>query len=178
MAGSCTPARRGRNGGLREVSVCSAWRRHSLQQAVLQNAAMFGVQICSHRACYSSRVVRIQAGRPCHWRGGGRRSKHADPRFPVGKARLEAVGVILCACVMTLSSFEVIRSSGCTIYAGWFGGGCPPSAPPSPHYNRSSCARRTMHAASLHLERSSSQQLDVKRASTRSCRLFSVKEGS
>lgn len=36
-----------------------------------------------------------------------RRAKHADPRFPVGKARLEAVGVILCACLMTLSSFEV-----------------------------------------------------------------------
>lgn len=50
------------------------------------------------------------------------RSKHADPRFPVGKARLEAVGVILCACLMTLSSFEVIRSSGTAIYSGFFNG--------------------------------------------------------
>lgn len=40
----------------------------------------------------------------------------------MGKARLEAVGVILCACLMTLSSFEVIRSSGFAIYAGWFDG--------------------------------------------------------
>mmetsp|Transcript_1565 Transcript_1565/g.4635 ORF Transcript_1565/g.4635 Transcript_1565/m.4635 type:complete len:426 (+) Transcript_1565:354-1631(+) len=53
------------------------------------------------------------------------RSKHADPRFPVGKARLEAVGVILCACLMTLSSFEVIRSSGTAIYSGFFNGALP-----------------------------------------------------
>ncbi len=46
------------------------------------------------------------------------RAKHADPRFPVGKARLEAVGVILCACLMTLSSFEVVRSSATDIYDG------------------------------------------------------------
>lgn len=46
------------------------------------------------------------------------RAKHADPRFPVGKARLEAVGVILCACLMTLSSFEVIRSSGEDLWGG------------------------------------------------------------
>ncbi len=50
------------------------------------------------------------------------RAKHADPRFPVGKARLEAVGVILCACIMTLSSFEVIRSSGEDLWAGGFEG--------------------------------------------------------
>ena len=64
----------------------------------------------------------------------------------MGKARLEAVGVILCACVMTLSSFEVIRSSGCTIYAGWYGGGRPASrpAPPLPHHSRSICARCKM----------------------------------
>ena len=43
----------------------------------------------------------------CHRTLRKRRAKHADPRFPVGKARLEAVGVILCACLMTLSSFEV-----------------------------------------------------------------------
>lgn len=56
-----------------------------------------------------------------HDKAGSRRccrAKHADPRFPVGKARLEAVGVILCACLMTLSSFEVIRSSGEDIWAG------------------------------------------------------------
>lgn len=46
------------------------------------------------------------------------RSKQADPRFPVGKARMEAVGVVLCACLMALSSFEVIRSSAESLYAG------------------------------------------------------------
>lgn len=49
------------------------------------------------------------------------RSKQADPRFPVGKARMEAVGVVLCACLMALSSFEVIRSSAEALYAGIMG---------------------------------------------------------
>jgi hypothetical protein len=53
--------------------------------------------------CRLRRCPRAQ----CHCAPRKRRAKHADPRFPVGKARLEAVGVILCACLMTLSSFEV-----------------------------------------------------------------------
>jgi hypothetical protein len=31
----------------------------------------------------------------------------ADPRFPVGQARLEALGVLGCASVMAVASFEV-----------------------------------------------------------------------
>ncbi len=31
----------------------------------------------------------------------------ADPRFPVGRARLEALGVLACACIMSVSAFQV-----------------------------------------------------------------------
>lgn len=34
-----------------------------------------------------------------------------DPRYPVGRTRLETVGVILCAVIMALSSTEVVQSS-------------------------------------------------------------------
>lgn len=32
-------------------------------------------------------------------------------RFPVGQARLEAIGVLACACIMSVASFEVIQGS-------------------------------------------------------------------
>lgn len=32
-----------------------------------------------------------------------------DPRFPVGRARLEALGVLACACIMSVSAFQVRR---------------------------------------------------------------------
>lgn len=31
----------------------------------------------------------------------------ADPRFPVGKARLETIGVLVCAIIMSIASWEV-----------------------------------------------------------------------
>lgn len=43
---------------------------------------------------------------------------HRDVSFPVGKTRLEAIGVIGCAVIMSISTLEVIRSSGETLYDG------------------------------------------------------------
>ncbi|KAK9824789.1 hypothetical protein WJX74_008956 [Apatococcus lobatus] len=46
------------------------------------------------------------------------RVRHRDVSFPVGKTRLEAIGVIGCAVIMSISTLEVIRSSGETLYNG------------------------------------------------------------
>lgn len=46
------------------------------------------------------------------------RVRHRDVSFPVGKTRLEAIGVIGCAVIMSISTLEVIRSSGETLYDG------------------------------------------------------------
>lgn len=48
--------------------------------------------------------------------------RRADPRFPVGRTRLETVGVVACAVIMTLSTLEVIQSSSYDLYAGIFQG--------------------------------------------------------
>ncbi|KAK9799415.1 hypothetical protein WJX73_005545 [Symbiochloris irregularis] len=45
----------------------------------------------------------------------------ADPRFPVGRTRLETVGVVGCAVIMTLSTIEVIQSSAYDLYQGILG---------------------------------------------------------
>lgn len=51
--------------------------------------------------------------------------RRADPRFPVGRTRLETVGVVACAVIMTLSTLEVIQSSSYDLYAGIFQGILP-----------------------------------------------------
>ncbi|MEW5319854.1 MAG: hypothetical protein WDW38_010975 [Sanguina aurantia] len=50
-------------------------------------------------------------------------SKKADPRFPVGRARLEALGVLACACIMSISAYEVIQLAGLDLYNVWGQGG-------------------------------------------------------
>ena len=42
-----------------------------------------------------------------------------DIKFPIGKSRLEAIGVIGCACIMSITSVEVIRSSIESLYYGF-----------------------------------------------------------
>ncbi|KAK9828197.1 hypothetical protein WJX74_002590 [Apatococcus lobatus] len=42
----------------------------------------------------------------------------ADPKFPVGRSRLEAVGVVSCAVLMSLSTIEVIQSSSMDLVSG------------------------------------------------------------
>lgn len=42
----------------------------------------------------------------------------ADPHFPVGQARLEALGVLLCASIMAIASFEVVAQSAGVLYEG------------------------------------------------------------
>ena len=42
-----------------------------------------------------------------------------DPRYPVGRTRMETVGVILCAVIMALSSTEVVQSSAGTLWAAY-----------------------------------------------------------
>ena len=55
-----------------------------------------------------------------------------DPRYPVGRTRLETVGVILCAIIMALSSTEVVQSSLETLWLAATRGAHPPRSAPSP----------------------------------------------
>ena len=41
-----------------------------------------------------------------------------SPAYPVGRARLEALGVIACACIMSIASIEVIQSASGVLYQG------------------------------------------------------------
>ncbi|BDA45866.1 Metal tolerance protein 9 [Coccomyxa sp. Obi] len=52
--------------------------------------------------------------------------KRAKPhKYPVGRARLEALGVIGCACIMSIASIEVIQFSGTDLYNGFAKGELP-----------------------------------------------------
>ena len=44
--------------------------------------------------------------------------RSADPRFPVGRTRLETVGVVACAVIMTIATIEVIQSALGDLYEG------------------------------------------------------------
>lgn len=48
--------------------------------------------------------------------------RSADPRFPVGRTRLETVGVVACAIIMTIATIEVIQSAAEDLIAGFFKG--------------------------------------------------------
>ena len=41
-----------------------------------------------------------------------------SPNYPVGRARLEALGVVACACLMSVASLEVLQLSAGDIYNG------------------------------------------------------------
>lgn len=43
----------------------------------------------------------------------------ASPLYPVGRARLEALGVIGCACIMSMASLEVLQFSALDLYDGF-----------------------------------------------------------
>ncbi|KAF5836980.1 cation efflux family-domain-containing protein [Dunaliella salina] len=45
-------------------------------------------------------------------------SKRADARFPVGKARLETIGVLGCACLMSVAAYAVVQDSSVSMYNG------------------------------------------------------------
>ena len=45
-----------------------------------------------------------------------------SPEYPVGRARLEALGVIGCAFIMSMASLEVIQYSASDLYAGFVKG--------------------------------------------------------
>ena len=53
--------------------------------------------------------------------------EQASPQYPVGRARLEALGVIGCACIMSMASLEVIQYSGIDLYNGFAKGAGLPS---------------------------------------------------
>ncbi|KAK9807039.1 hypothetical protein WJX72_011532 [[Myrmecia] bisecta] len=44
--------------------------------------------------------------------------KKVDPQFPIGRTRLEAVAVVSCAIIMSLSTIQVIQSAAWDLYAG------------------------------------------------------------
>lgn len=48
--------------------------------------------------------------------------RSADPRFPVGRTRLETVGVVACAIIMTIATIEVIQSAAQDLLAGFLHG--------------------------------------------------------
>ncbi|EIE27327.1 cation efflux protein [Coccomyxa subellipsoidea C-169] len=52
--------------------------------------------------------------------------RSADPRFPVGRTRLETVGVVACAIIMTIATIEVIQSAAQDLLAGFLHGQLPP----------------------------------------------------
>ena len=55
--------------------------------------------------------------------------RSADPRFPVGRTRLETVGVVACAIIMTIATIEVIQSAAADLYAGFVHGARTPFLP-------------------------------------------------
>jgi divalent metal cation (Fe/Co/Zn/Cd) transporter len=63
--------------------------------------------------------------------------RSADPRFPVGRTRLETVGVVACAVIMTIATIEVIQTSLGDLYEGLAHG-----APPQPSLHCLSCAQQ------------------------------------
>ena len=42
-----------------------------------------------------------------------------DANFPIGKTRLETIGVIACAIIMGLASYEVLQSASVQLYDGF-----------------------------------------------------------
>lgn len=57
--------------------------------------------------------------------------KKVDPKFPIGKTKLQTVGAILIACIMTVGAVEVIGSS-----VGQLGKGVRSGNPPMPSLTR------------------------------------------
>jgi divalent metal cation (Fe/Co/Zn/Cd) transporter len=51
--------------------------------------------------------------------------ERGSPDYPVGRARLEALGVIGCACIMSVASLEVVQLSAQELYAGFAHGKSP-----------------------------------------------------
>lgn len=47
------------------------------------------------------------------------KARRPDPRFPVGAARFELVGVLVCACVMSGASYAVVAESLQALYEGF-----------------------------------------------------------
>jgi divalent metal cation (Fe/Co/Zn/Cd) transporter len=47
------------------------------------------------------------------------KARKPDPRFPVGAARFELVGVLVCACVMSGASYAVVAESASVLYRGF-----------------------------------------------------------
>lgn len=45
--------------------------------------------------------------------------RSANPRYPVGRTRLETVGVVACAIIMTIATIEVIQSAAEDLIAGF-----------------------------------------------------------
>ena len=54
--------------------------------------------------------------------------RSADPRYPVGRTRLETVGVVACAVIMTIATIEVIQSAAMDLADGFAKGLTCPSA--------------------------------------------------
>jgi divalent metal cation (Fe/Co/Zn/Cd) transporter len=47
-------------------------------------------------------------------------SHKMDSRFPVGQARLETIGVLACALIMALASFQVVEESVKSLLEGYW----------------------------------------------------------
>ncbi|PRW57612.1 CDF membrane isoform A [Chlorella sorokiniana] len=51
--------------------------------------------------------------------------KRYNPRFPIGRGKLEALAVICCASIMSMASLEVVQFSALDLYNGWAKGERP-----------------------------------------------------
>lgn len=51
--------------------------------------------------------------------------KRYNPRFPIGRGKLEALAVICCASIMSVASLEVVQFSALDLYNGWAKGEVP-----------------------------------------------------
>ena len=71
--------------------------------------------------------MRIRATHPLECTSGPARAcvQVADARFPVGKARLETLGVLGCASLMSVAAYVVVQDASLSLWAGLFDGARP-----------------------------------------------------
>ena len=72
-----------------------------------------GLPCESHGGCYALQVVIAVAEKYM---------RSADPSYPVGRTRLETVGVVACAVIMTIATIEVIQSAAMDLSNGFLKG--------------------------------------------------------
>lgn len=121
----------------------SLWNTRPGEVLVVAVRFMFTADISRrHGTCVAQVVIAVAESKM--------RSPH--PGFPVGRTRLETVGVVACAVIMTLSTIEVIQSSSYDLYEGIFAGVRPSWPAPWPETPRDRWLLQLarLHSCALH----------------------------